>query len=353
MVGSTTPYWVIRHEVHGYVNFSNYGAQFSSRPWVWGRGLRTRGYAIGIGSDTNPDTLSFGINWCDTIPGSVSAAACSLKTYVYERWRYDNPNGSRVWWPCPPESVIFGWSALEVKSYPDTTESYFVPQAVVSGSVVEGALAIPNFRTCPNLDGGQLLKNKARVKVVVKDSGGNGIAGISASDIFVLLNGGTAVQGFIGEGADSIPADPKWTPLAQCPPLRAIQADTATDDSGSTYITFIGAGGQRDTTRKWGHYDSDMPVYVLGTKIKGKLTSASALGSYRLFIRNLDAAGGLTTIPNQTEVVNSIENNYLSAHPGDYWYDFDGDGTVGPVDINLLHAHQQPQPHTCRYPNNP
>jgi hypothetical protein len=335
---------VRRHEVRRAVTFPR---TFSTVPLVWGRGVATIGF-----SDEDPN---FAEGWCEPVAGTVTTSGCTLRTYVFEEQL--TPKLS-VWCPTTLENVSFAWTVMEQLPTstltPDPTQSYFVPQAVASGSVVEGPPAIKFFVTCPNLDGTQVLKNKARIKVVAKDSGGNGIAGISASDIFVLLNGGTAAQSFIGEGADSITADPRWTPLTKCPSLRVISADTATDASGSTYITFIGRGGQRDTTRKWGHYDFDMPVYVLGTRIKGKFTSSPSdpLGLYQLRIKNADFAGGLgTLVPDPPEIVNAFDNNYHLAHPDDYWYDFDWDGDTDTIDDNFFNAHRTPQAHTCRFPN--
>src|SRR2546426_8056293 len=73
---------------------------------------------------------------------------------------------------------------------PDPLQSYFVPQAGSLATPCEGATgncsavaaadfsypitigggAIGTFRTCPNNDGAQVLRNNARVKVVLKAS---------------------------------------------------------------------------------------------------------------------------------------------------------------------------------------
>src|SRR6267143_5464132 len=80
---------------------------------------------------------------------------------------------------------------------PDVTQSFFVPQSGSFTTPTEGAAAIANARRCPNtgsgdpLEGTQVLKLNARLKVVVKASDGSPIAGIPASDICVLFNGGT------------------------------------------------------------------------------------------------------------------------------------------------------------------
>ena len=349
LIGMSPPtYWVIRHDVRGYVSF---GSSFSAPPNVWGRGLLTNGAAIGIGSQANPDTLSFGLQWCDVVPGTVTASGCSLRTYVYQTWELDAPNGTSAWWPCSPSEVRFAWSALEVKSYPDTTNSYYVPQVVVGGNLKEGHDATKYFHTCPNLDTTQSLPHNSRVKVVVKDASGNGIPGISTADIFVLLNGGTRAQGFIGEGADSVIADSTYNALSHCPVLRTIPADSPTDAFGTTYITFIGVGGQRDSTRKWGSRDSELPVYVLGTKLQGRAKTDSTNGSYVLRIRNLDYWGGWTTATNQGEVVNNLDLAPLQARipngPYEYFLDFDENGDLDSGDLSYMKAHIN---HRCNSP---
>jgi len=341
-----TSYWAVLFEVHAHVNFPT--GRFSSAPRVWGRGTLSTG--------ASAEVPNFGAGWCDVLPGSVDQNGCEMKTFF---WLVDVPGQGSVWVPSPgPNGVSCAWFAVE-DIQPDPAQSFYVPQAVISGgSVVEGAQALGGpqatsgfFGTCPNLDGSTVLRNNSRIKVVVKNASGNGIAGIPPQDIFVLFNAGTSVQGFIGDGADSVIANTTWTPENKCPLLRTMQADASTDASGSTYITFIGAGGQRDTTRKWGHYDFDMPVFALGTKIQGRLTSGSANGSYMLRIKNVDIAAGLTTSPLDTyEVLDSYDMNYRQGHPTDYWLDFTWDGVVNSLDNNFFLAHPF---HHCRYPNNP
>ncbi len=243
----------------------------------------------------------------------------------------------------------------------DPTMSYFVPQAGSVASPVEGYLAYRFFRQCPNNDGGASLPNNARVKVVVNNAGGSPIAGVAAAEICLLFNGGTAAQGFTGEGADSIIANSTWNQAPLCPDVRCIPADAPTDASGTTYITFTGASPSnpgvavRDPGRKWGHYDSEIPVYVLGSKIPGRLDSFSPSGTYVLRIKNFDWSGGLAarlnegasvTLTDFNGVVNGIGvNNSLS-----YWKDFDSSGGVSLTDFNLISRHTD---HDCTHPMDP
>lgn len=255
---------------------------------------------------------------------------------------------------------------------PDVTQSFFVPQ---SGSVTtpcEGAVsgangcaatpaggAIRNFRRCPNDDGTQVLTNSARLKVVVKASDGSPIMGIPAADICLLFNGGTAAQGFAGAGDDSVIATNQYNPLLGCPDVRCVPADAATDASGVTYITLLGATAgspgvaTRDPLRKWGGYAGDIPVMVLGFKLQGKLTSGSALGSYTAHVKSLDFVGGRTATPlNAGELVNSLDINPVqsSINTATYNYarDFDNNGVVNSLDYNFIRGHNG---HTCNVPN--
>src|SRR5712664_4008866 len=143
---------------------------------------------------------------------------------------------------------------------PDVTKSYFVPQSGSITTPTEGAAAIANARSCPNNDGPQVLKLNARLKIVVHASDDSPIAGIPASDICVLFNGGTPAQGFSGVGDDTIMANASFNTTAACPDVRCIQADGPTDALGVTYITWLGAtkdglgNAIRDPARKWGMY---------------------------------------------------------------------------------------------------
>jgi len=241
---------------------------------------------------------------------------------------------------------------------PDVTQSFFVPQTGSITTPTEGNAALVSFRACPNNDGIQMLSNNARVKVVVRASDGSPIPGIAAADVCILLNGGTAAQGFAGAGADSIIANSTWNTDPHCPDVRCIAADAPTDAFGVTYITLKGSTpgspgvATRDPNRKWGHYDSDIPVVVLGFKLSGKLTSASPLGSYALGIKNLDIVGGLEPFMDEGEVVSLADVVAFQRDLPTYTYsrDFDNNGILNSLDLNLLLAHLN---HDCATPLNP
>jgi hypothetical protein len=244
---------------------------------------------------------------------------------------------------------------------PDVTSSFYVPQVGTVATPTEGTTAARLFRLCPNMDGSATFPNNARIKVVVRDGNGNGIPGVAAADICMLFNGGTAAQGFSGVGADSVIANSQYNVMPLCPDVRCVAADVPTDASGTTYITFLGSDGAhggvavRDPNRKWGHYDTELPVYVLGFKLSGRLTSASGNGTYTLRIKNLDWTGGLTTAMNAGEVVNILDLNGEANSIGvnnavSYWKDFDSSGSVNSTDLNILISHLN---HNCAFPNNP
>jgi len=244
---------------------------------------------------------------------------------------------------------------------PDLSLSYYVPQTGTVASPTEGTNAIALFKVCPNNDGGTSLPNNARVKVVVRDVNGNAIAGIAAADICVLFNGGTSAQGFSGVGADSVIANSTWNQAPLCPDVRCLAADAPTDVNGATYVTFTGANvanpgvGVRDASRKWGHYDSELSVYVLGFKLQGRLTTASANGSYILRIKNFDVSSGLLASLNQGEQVTSLDFNAMvsnlgKSNPITYWLDYNNSATVTSLDFNQLVGHLN---HNCTVPNNP
>ena len=239
---------------------------------------------------------------------------------------------------------------------PDVSQSFFVPQSGSVTTPTEGAAAIASARRCPNDDGIQVLRLNSRLMVVVKASNGSPIAGIPASDICVLFNGGTPAQGFNGVGDDSIIANFQFNQLSNCPDIRCVQADAPTDAAGVAYITWIGATpgspgvGTRDPFRKWGGYAGDIPVMVLGFKLQGKLTSTSALGSYTAHVKSLDHQGGRTTLANQGELVNSLDINPVQAAigtPYKYQMDFDNNGIVNSIDLNFIKAHNN---HKCNFP---
>lgn len=271
------------------------------------------------------------------------------------------PAGIALWMIAAGSAGVLLSSVPAGAGIPDVSLSYYVPQSGPVTTPVEGAEAASLFRACPNNDMDSSLPDNARIKVAVRDVNGNPVPDISPADICILFNGGTQAQGFFGIGADSVIANSLWNQVPLCPDVRCITADAPTDGNGETYITFAGATpgkpgvATRDPSRKWGHYDSELPVFVQGYKISGRLTSASANGTYVLRIKNFDYSGGLGATLNQGEAVtvadfsgvaNSLGvNNALS-----YWKDFDGDGEVGISDLNMIIWHLN---HNCGAPNNP
>jgi len=238
---------------------------------------------------------------------------------------------------------------------PETAASFFVPQTGPVATPTEGTVAIRNFRMCPNNDGLTNLPNHARIKVVIRDVNNNPIPNIAAADICVLFNGGTAAQGFSGTGADSVIANSTWNSSPLCPDVRCVAADAPTDANGTTYITFGGADVNnpgvflRNSNRKWGHYDTTLPVYCLGFQLQGRITSASANGTYTLRIKSYDLSLGLGATANQGEAVTSsdynvVSNNIGGTGLGSYWRDFDSSGGVTSSDLNPIAAHLN---HNC------
>jgi hypothetical protein len=112
----------------------------------------------------------------------------------------------------------------------------------------------------------------------------------------------------------------------------------------------------RNAQRKWGHFDSAIPVYVLGFPLAGRLTTGSANGTYTLRIKSYDWTGGLGTTANQGETIalndfNGVANAVTNlASPFYYWKDFNSSGTVNFTDLNPVIAHLN---HDCDSPNNP
>jgi hypothetical protein len=144
-----------------------------------------------------------------------------------------------------------------------------------------------------------------------------------------------------------------------------VDADAPTDAQGTTYITFTGADrsvpgvGQaypnNNRNRKWGHYDSDLPVYVVGFRLSGRMTTGSANGTYTLRIKNMDWTGGLGTALNQGEAVtvadfNGIANGIGIENAISYWKDFDSLNGVTATDLNIITSHLN---HDCDTPANP
>jgi hypothetical protein len=243
---------------------------------------------------------------------------------------------------------------------PNVDLSFYVPQAGTTTSPLEGTSTPKSFsffRGCPGNDGASYANN-SRI-MVVKNGHNDGISGVQAADICLLFNGGTPAQGFSGVGADSILANNQYSVGAVCPDVRCVQADGPTDANGVAYITFAGSVpgspgvGQRNSDRKWGHYDTEIPVYVLGFKIQGRLTAASTNGTYVLQLKSFDVAGGLTTVLNQGEIVNSADFNTVTSQIGQafnfltWWRDFNWDNVVNSTDLASLTAHLS---HSCSTP---
>jgi hypothetical protein len=259
-------------------------------------------------------------------------------------------------------AAVLAWIVPAAQAgVPEPGLSFYVPQVGTTATPTEGAVAIRLFRMCPNNDGGASLPNSARIKVVVRDVNGNGIPGIAAADICVLFNGGTPAQGFSGVGADSVISSGQFNPTPLCPDVRCVAADAATDATGTTFITFTGADasnpgvGVRNANRKWGHYDTELPVFALGFKLSGRLTTGSANGSYVLRIKSFDHTGGLGTVLNQGETVTATDFNAIANGIGvnnavSYWRDLDTSGAVNAADLNIISAHLN---HDCDTPNNP
>jgi hypothetical protein len=248
---------------------------------------------------------------------------------------------------------------------PDLTSSFYVPQAgdpdptglapgfirpFQTAVLTEGVNAARLFRMCPNNDGGTSLPNNSRIKVVLRDSNGNPLSNVPAADICVVFNGGTPAQGFSGVGADSVIANSQYNTVPLCPDVRCVAADGPTNAGGVTFITFTGSSptsrgiGIRDPNRKWGHYDIELPVYAMGFKISGRITTGSANGTYVLRIKNIDWTGGLGTLANQGTAVTVTDFNGVSNTIGvnniiSYWKDFDYSGLVNVNDLNLITNH--------------
>jgi len=261
--------------------------------------------------------------------------------------------------------AVLGMIAMAPAAYagvPDGAQSYYVPQRGTVASPVEGTAATTVFRACPNNEGGTSLPNNARIKVLVRDSNSNGIPGIAAADICLLFNGGTPAQGFSGVGADSVIANGQFNQSPLCPDVRCVQADAETDAAGVAYITFTGSTpgqpgvGTRNPARKWGHYDTRIPVYVLGFEVRGRLTTGSVTpDSYTLQIKNYDHTGGLGAVQNQGSSVTSADFNAIANNIGvvnalTWWRDFDSTGGIAAADFNLIASHTT---HDCDTPQNP
>lgn len=261
---------------------------------------------------------------------------------------------------------------------PDQTNSSYWPQAGSYASPLENAgspgslnpAAVQFFRMCPNNDGGTSLPNNARIKVHVADASGNPISGVAAADICLLFNGGSPVNGFAGIGADSVVANSaSYNQGGLCPDVRCVFADGPTDTLGNTWITFAGApavfgtgNSVRNSARKWGHYDTKIPVFVLGFEIKGRWNASAALDSYTLRIKSYDWTGGVALNEsgevcgfNDISGVSGAAKNQTAPNPFRYWMDFNTSGAVDFNDITAMVGGTQKHPnnHSCTFPNNP
>jgi len=248
-----------------------------------------------------------------------------------------------------------------VAPIPDPGNSYFVPQSGPVGLPAEGQQAYKYFRQCPNNDGGSVLPTtqSPRIKVVLRDAANQPLPGVTADDVLVLLNGGTPAQSLIGDGADSVIASAAMNPTEGCPDLRYLTADSTTDAVGTTYVTFSGHSspghGLEDPSRKWGHYDSELPIYARTVRLSGRETTASANGTYVLRIKSMDWTGGLGTTLNQGETVTITDFNGVANMLGvnnaiSYWKDFNSENGVDGVDLNIITRHVN---HNCETPDAP
>jgi hypothetical protein len=311
-------------------------------------------YFGGVSADTTPDLTLAGAAAHDLFGVSVSSAGDingdGHSDVIVGAYQNDADGNA----------IDAGRAYVISLTLPDLANSFYVPQSGTVASPAEGATAVRNFFTCPNNDG-SALPNNARIKLVIKDSAGVPIANIAASDINVRFNGGTTAQGFTGPDADSVIANLQYNPLAVCPDVRRLNADAPSDANGVAYLTFKGAlpgnpgVAVRDSTRKWGHYDTELPVYVLGVRLQGRFTSLLGNGSYILELKNLDFVDGLTTVKDKGELVNSLDRTPMQAHQGqldsanalNWWMDMNSDGIVNSLDLNLLNAHIN---HNCNTP---
>jgi hypothetical protein len=339
---------------------------------IWCRGTREAPGTSLDGELVAGTQPNYGYGYGEVVPESVTlnggTLSFTLRTFIYELTGYlggcsSLPDGV-LWVPRRGGDVRMAFSALEKREsqMPSITESYYVPQAVVQGNVVEGQAAYKFFRACPNNDGGASLPLSARIKVVVRNAAGAPLVGVLPADIQVRLNGGTAAQGFLADGADSVVANGTINHSPLCPDVFALEADAPTDANGVTYITFTGASstpgvGQRNPSRKWGHFDNELPVYVYGQKLQGRLTSAGVNGSYTLQIKNFDFTYtlGLSATPNAGEHVGTTDFNFVVAQmngappsPLTYWADFDSNGVVNSIDWQMINNHIT---HDCDTPN--
>jgi hypothetical protein len=159
-------------------------------------------------------------------------------------------------------------------------------------------------------------------------------------------------------GADSIVANSGVSVL--CPDVRCVTADAPTNALGETFITLAGGDPAnpgttlRNGNRKWGHYDSSIPVYVLGFRLTGKLTTGQAqpaswdaADAYQLQVKSIDVTGGIwqediatgeaVAIADFNAVANRVNKTPWLAT--DWWRDLDSTNGVAIADFNIVTAH--------------
>ena len=91
-----------KYEVRKNVTFPH---GFSPTPYVWGRGVATKGYS---GLDSYSRNYTMG--WCEVVPGSITPTGCTLRTYVYS---LSTPTGGCAdFYPDSPENVNFAYTVL-------------------------------------------------------------------------------------------------------------------------------------------------------------------------------------------------------------------------------------------------
>ncbi len=120
---------------------------------VWGRGVGTTGYREENGR-------SFGEGICEVVPGTLTAAGCTLRTWIYEVW---SVNGQYLgFYPRSANNVVFQYTILGVPA-PNTingdnvvcttsnnyTVNNFRPGATIVWQVTPSGLATPNSPTLP------------------------------------------------------------------------------------------------------------------------------------------------------------------------------------------------------------